>query len=306
VLFLGVRHVQGGTLTTGNLLVVMAYLGMLYRPLETLSKKVASLQSSLASAARAYSLFDQAPEVSEPTAPRPLARARGEIVFEGVSFSYRDGACVLADVSFHLHPGMSAGISGTTGAGKSTLVSLLLRFFDPASGRILLDSFDLRDYRLADLRNQIAVVLQEPVLFATTIAENIAYARPDATEGQIVQAARAAHADDFISALPDGYRTNVGERGMCLSGGERQRISLARAFLKNAPILILDEPTSSVDVESERLIMDAMHVLMRDRTTIMIAHRLSTLERCSIRLHLEHGRLLPVAPAAARSAPLLT
>ena len=188
-----------------------------------------------------------------------------------------------------VRPGARVGISGATGAGKTTLVSLLTRFYDPTAGAILLDGVDLRDYRLADLRNQFAIVLQEPVLFSTTIAENIAYARPEAEGDDIVQAAKAANAHEFIAALPDGYDTVVGERGMRLSGGERQRISLARAFLKDAPILILDEPTSSVDVHTEAVIVGAMTRLMEGRTTFMIAHRLSTLEHCDQRIHLETG-----------------
>jgi ATP-binding cassette subfamily B protein len=194
---------------------------------------------------------------------------------------------------------------GTTGAGKTTLVSLLTRFYDPTAGQILLDGVDLRDYKLADLRNQFAIVLQEPVLFSTSIAENIAYGRPDAGDDEIVAAAKAANAHDFIVNLPQGYETQVGERGMRLSGGERQRISLARAFLKDAPILILDEPTSSVDVKTEAAIMEALERLMQGRTTIMIAHRLSTLAQCDARLEIEHGRLVTItqaAPIAAREA----
>ncbi|UCD56206.1 MAG: ATP-binding cassette domain-containing protein, partial [Candidatus Hydrogenedentota bacterium] len=183
-------------------------------------------------------------------------------------------------------------ILGRTGAGKSTLVSLLYRLYDPQAGHILLDDIDLRDYKTADLRNQFAVMLQEPMLFSTNIAENIAYARPGADFEEIVGAAVAANAHEFILGLPDGYDTLVGERGMRLSGGERQRISLARAFLKNAPILILDEPTSSVDLKTEGGIMEAMERLMKGRTTFMIAHRLSTLENCDEFLVMENGQLL--------------
>ena len=187
------------------------------------------------------------------------------------------------------------GIAGRTGAGKSTLVSLLTRFYDPTAGQILLDGLDLRDYKLADLRNQFALVLQEPLLFSTSIAENIAYARPDASDEEIAQAAKAARAHDFIMALPDGYRTKVGERGMMVSGGERQRISLARAFLKNAPILILDEPTSAVDLETEVAILEALERLMHGRTSFIISHRLSALENCDILLVLEDGRVASVS-----------
>jgi ATP-binding cassette subfamily B protein len=184
------------------------------------------------------------------------------------------------------------GIAGRTGAGKSTLISLLARFYDPLDGAILLDGVDLRDYKVADLRNQLAIVLQEPVLFSTSILENIAYARPGASGQEIMAAAMAANAHDFIVELPDGYDTLVGERGMRLSGGERQRISLARAFLKDAPILVLDEPTSSVDMSTESVIVEAMERLMRNRTTFMIAHRLTTLERCEVLLVIDDGRLV--------------
>ena len=206
---------------------------------------------------------------------------------------------MIRDLSFALEPGTRLGISGRTGAGKTTLIGLLARFHDPCEGRILLDGIDLREYRLADLRNQFALVLQEPVLFSSSIAENIAYAQPGAREAEIVAAAKAADAHDFIVALPDGYATEVGERGLRLSGGERQRISLARAFLKDAPILILDEPTSSVDVRTEAAIMGAMERLMAGRTTLMTAHRLSTLERCDLRLELAGGRIAELTPASA-------
>jgi ATP-binding cassette subfamily B protein len=292
VLYLGVRHVQAGTLTLGQLLLVMAYLAQLYSPLETISKKIADLQGSLASADRSFALLAEGPDVMDRPGARPLARATGAVAFRGVCFAYNDGPAVLHDVSFQVPAGARVGITGTTGAGKTTLVSLLTRFFDPTGGQILLDGVDLRDYKLADLRNQFAIVLQEPVLFATSIAENIAYARPGATEAEVIAAAKAANAHDFIAALPDGYQTRVGERGMQLSGGERQRLALARAFLKDAPALILDEPTSSVDIKTEALIMEALDRLMRGRTTFMIAHRLSTLEGCDVRLHLEYGQLV--------------
>ena len=196
---------------------------------------------------------------------------------------------MLHDVWCELQPGQRLGVYGVTGAGKTTLISLLTRLYDPDEGEILLDDVDIRDYKVADLRNQFAVVLQEPVLFSTTIAENIAYARPGATFGEVVEAAKAANAHDFISSLPDGYNTIVGERGMRLSGGERQRVGLARAFLKDAPILVLDEPTSSVDHQAEAAILAAMRRLMAGRTTIMIAHRLTTLARCDRWLELLPG-----------------
>jgi ATP-binding cassette subfamily B protein len=298
VLYVGVRHVQSGVLTLGDLLLVMGYLAQLYGPLRTLSKRAVGLQSKFASAERAFALLDRAPDVPERADAWPIARARGEIEFQGVSFDHGDRP-ILRDVSFHVPPATRVGIVGPTGAGKTTLLNLLLRLHDPSAGRILLDGVDLRDYRLADLRGQFAVVLQEPVLFSTSLAENIAYARPDASHEDIVAAATAANVHAFIAQLPRGYDTVVGERGMMLSGGERQRVSLARAFLKDAPILILDEPTSAVDVRSESLIMEALERLMQGRTTLVVAHRLSTLEGCDMRLEIEHGRLARVRSIAA-------
>jgi ATP-binding cassette subfamily B protein len=294
VLFLGTRHVQAGVLTLGELLLVMVYLTQLYAPLKILSKKAASLQSHLASAERAFALLDEAPDVPERPGARPLTRAAGAVACHQVSFAYGANPPVLRDIAFAVGPGTRVGIAGMTGAGKTTLVNLLTRCYDPSEGHILLDGVDLRDYRLADLRGQFAVVLQEPVLFSTSIAENIAYARPDASVEEIVEAARAANAHDFIARLPEGYQTLVGERGLRLSGGERQRIALARAFLKDAPILILDEPTSSVDVRTESVIMEAMERLMHGRTTFLIAHRLDTLENCDLLVRIEGGRLVDV------------
>src|SRR5690606_438411 len=232
VLFLGVRHVQSGLLTVGDLVLVMSYLAMLYAPLETLTRSAGSLQGSLASADRAFEILDEEPDVAEKPQAKPLRRARGDIVFEGVGFAYRSDRPALHDISFAVRAGARVGIAGHTGAGKSTLISLLMRLYDPTSGRVLLDGVDLRDYVLRDLRNQFAIVLQEPVLFSGSIGENIAYARPEASRDEIAAAARAANAHDFITKLAEGFDTPVGERGHQLSGGERQRISLARAFLK--------------------------------------------------------------------------
>jgi len=290
-LWIGVQKVQAGTLSLGGLLIVMSYLAQLYAPLDTISKKSSQLQASLASAERAFALLDETPDVVDKPHGQPLARAKGEIAFAGVSFGYKRDRLVLREVSFAIPPGGRVAITGATGSGKTTLAGLVARFYDPVGGMISLDGVDLRDYRLADLRQQFAIVPQDPVLFSTTIAENIAYARPDASEADIEAAAKAANAHDFIVQLPDGYGTVVGERGMSLSGGERQRISIARAFLKDAPILILDEPTSALDVETETTLMEAMERLMRGRTSLTIAHRLSTVKNCDWRLHFESGRV---------------
>jgi ATP-binding cassette subfamily B protein len=198
---------------------------------------------------------------------------------------------VLNNISFEVQPGTRVGIAGPSGSGKTTLINMLTRFYDPAEGCILLDGVDLRNYRLADLRQQYSIVLQEPMLFSTTVAANIAYARPEASRAKVVEAAKMADADEFIARLPKGYDTPIGEGGLTLSGGERQRLAIARAFLKDAPVLILDEPTSAVDTNVEQLIIDALEKLMRGRTTFMIAHRLSTLERSDQVLVLRDGRL---------------
>jgi ATP-binding cassette subfamily B protein len=302
VLYIGIRHVQASTITLGELLLVLAYLAQLYGPMELLSKKAGDLQASLVSVDRAFALLDQAPDVADRADARPLVRAVGAVEFQDVEFSYAGNGPVLQNVSFRVPSGSRVGLEGRTGAGKTTLVSLLTRFYDPTGGTVLLDGTDIRDFRLADLRNQFAIVLQEPVLFSTSIAENIAYAKPDATQAEIEAAARSANAHDFIADLPQGYDTLVGERGLRLSGGERQRISLARAFLKDAPLLILDEPTSSVDVATEAAIMDALRSLMRGRTTFIIAHRLSTLERCDVRLRLDGGRVMFEEPHVLAAA----
>ena len=289
VLWMGAQHVLTGSLTLGELLIVMSYMGQLYEPLRTIGRRVAAIQGSLASADRAYALLNEPPDVLERPNARPILRARGAVAFRGVSFAYGEERLVLRDVTFEISPGSSVGVVGATGAGKTTIASLLTRFFDPTEGQILLDGVDLRDYRLADLRNQFAIVLQEPVLFSTSISENIAYARPNASHKEIVEAAMAANIHDFVTSLPQGYNTPVGERGMTLSGGERQRISLARAFLKDAPILILDEPTSSVDLATEAVIIEAMERLARRRTTFMITHRVDTLRHCDLVLKIDRG-----------------
>jgi ATP-binding cassette, subfamily B, bacterial len=312
VLFIGIGHVRAGILSLGDLLLVIGYIAKLYDPLKTISRKAATLQVHLASLERAFSVLEQLPEVAERPDARPVERAHGAIAFHNVSFGYGPDRPVLHGVTFEIEPGTRLGIVGATGAGKSTLISLLTRFYDPTGGEILLDGMDVRDYRLDDLRRQFAIVLQDPVLFSVSIAENIAYAVPGASREQIVGAAQSANAHEFIIRLPQGYDTQVGERGLKLSGGQRQRISLARAFLKDSPVLILDEPTSAVDQRTEAAIVDALESLERGRTVIIISHRASALRRCSAVLVMEHGRVVEeprgVAPQnpIAGTAPVLS
>jgi ATP-binding cassette subfamily B protein len=302
VLVIGVWHVQAGVLTLGSLLLIMGYLTQLYRPLETISRQVTKLQSYIASAERACALLDSPADVPQRPFARHLRRATGQVAFDHLSFSY-GAERVLEDISFEIAAGTAVGIVGRTGAGKTTMTNLLARFYDPTCGRILLDGIDIRDYRVDDLRRQFALVLQEPVLFSTTIGENIAYARPDATRDEIVAAAQAANAHDFITRLPEDYETRVGERGLTLSGGERQRISLARAFLKDAPILILDEPTSAVDTGTEAAIIESLDRLIAGRTSFIIAHRPSTIAHCDVIIQLERGRLVGIGPTPPAGLP---
>jgi ATP-binding cassette subfamily B protein len=309
VLFIGVQMIRDGSMTVGDLLIVMSYLALLYSPLKTIGGRYASLQNAMASADRAFVLIDELPDVPEKSNAVPLIRARGEINFEDVHFGFGAEHEILRDLHLTVPAGTKVGIIGKTGAGKTTLLGLLMRFYDPGSGAIRLDGVDLRDYRVRDLRRQFAMVLQDTILFSTTIRENIAYARPDATDDQIAAAAAAAQADKFISELPDGYATLVGDRGMRLSGGERQRLALARAFLHDAPILLLDEPTSALDMATESAVMDVMEKLMAGRTTFLIAHRMSTLANVDILLELSGGRLRekspPIRGAAATGSDAL-
>jgi ABC-type transport system involved in Fe-S cluster assembly fused permease/ATPase subunit len=292
VLFVGIGHVRSGLVSLGDLLLLMAYVGKLYDPIKTISRKVATVQGHLASVERVLALLDEPADVEERSEARSLARAEGRIAFRDVSFGYGSDRPVLHRVSFDVEPGTRLGIAGASGAGKTTLINLLTRFYDPTDGQILLDGVDLRDYKLKDLRRQFAVVPQDPTLFSTTIAANIAYASPDVLRDAIIAAAQAANAHEFIARLPGGYDTEVGERGVQLSGGQRQRIAIARAFLEDSPVLILDEPTSAVDSEAEAAILGAIRRLMRGRTVILITHRSSMLEGCAALVALEDGRVV--------------
>jgi ATP-binding cassette subfamily B protein/subfamily B ATP-binding cassette protein MsbA len=292
VLGVGAYHVLQGKLTVGQLLVVMSYIAAVYQPLKTISATIGSLQDQLISLEIAFGLMDTEPEIKDAPGAVNIRRARGRVTFEGVCFGYGRGVDVLKDISFDAQPGRVIALVGPTGAGKTTVVSLVPRFYDPQQGRILLDGADIRTLTLNSLRQQISIVLQEPLLFAASIADNIRYGRLDASMSDIIEAAEAANAHDFIMRLPRKYETMVGERGAQLSGGERQRIAVARAFLKDAPILILDEPTSSIDSKTEAVILDALDRLMVGRTTFMVAHRLSTIRNADFVLVLNHGQLV--------------
>ena len=291
VLGCGAYFVLQGQLTVGELLVVMSYVGMVYQPLEQISTTVGSLQEQLVSIGIAFGLLDAEQQVADLPGAHELTSARGRITFDHVSFNYAGRRETLKNITFDVPDGHVVAIVGPTGAGKTTLVSLIPRFYDPTDGRILLDGTDVRDLTLKSLRQQVSLVLQEPLLFATSISDNIRYGRLDATQEEIVEAAKAANVHEFIGALPKQYDTVLGERGVQLSGGERQRISIARAFLKNAPILILDEPTSSVDSKTEGVILDALDHLMVGRTTFIVAHRLSTVRHADLIVVLNHGEI---------------
>lgn len=278
----------------------------LYQPLQALTNKTGDLQVWLTSLERCFALLDHVPEIVENPGAIALVRAKGEFEFRSVSFQYAESGGGLTEISFRIPAGSRVGIVGTTGAGKTTLLNLIMRFYDPIQGQVLLDGMEIRDYRIADLRRQFAIVLQDPVLFDASLAENIAYGKQNATDEEIVKAAKAVCAHDFIANTAKGYETLAGERGCTLSGGERQRISLARAFLRNNPVLILDEPTSSVDMHTEAAILNATAVLMQGRTTFMIAHRLHTLRTCNLILVLEKGKLVEVCQSVSelsRSEP---
>lgn len=293
-IYVGATFVKSGKMTLGELTLIIAYVTQIFGPLESIVKNLNEIQSSVSSIDRVLSVLDEEKEVKDNLHAVPLPKVKGSFEFQNVGFHYHPEKMILQNISFQIQPGDKVGIMGSTGAGKSTLVSLLMRFYDPTNGIITIDNIDIRKYKVADYREQFAIVLQEPVLFSTTIKENISYGKTDASEQDIIDAAIAANAHNFIMKSKDGYETMVGERGMQLSGGERQRISIARAFVKNAPVLILDEPTSSVDIRTESLIMEAMERLMENRTTFMISHRLDTLITCNLILHLENGRLIDI------------
>ena len=290
--YIGTLHVLSGTLTLGSLLVFSAYLLMLYQPLESLTYTTWAMEGATAGAKRCFEVLDRQDDVVDSPGAVAISSAQGAIAFEAVNFGYAPDRCVLRNIDLQIDPNQIIGLVGGTGAGKSTLLSLVPRFYDPTTGSIRLDGCDIRQITKKSLRAQIAIVLQDTLLFSTTVRENIAYGRPDATEEEIIEAARRAQADEFIRQMPQGYGSLVGERGGHLSVGQRQRIGIARAFLKNAPILLLDEPTSALDPSTEAAIMETIKELMRGRTTLIATHRLATIHNLDQIIVLEHGRIV--------------
>ena len=290
--YVGSLHVLDGRLTLGSLLVFSAYLVMLYQPLEQLTHTAWAMEGAAAGAQRCFEVLDRTDDVVDSAEAVDIDATAGAITFEGVDFGYSADQRVLRDVHLEIAPSQIVGVVGGTGAGKSTLLSLVPRFYDPSAGRVTIDGRDLRDVTKRSLRAQIGIVLQDTLLFSTTVRENIAYGRPDATEADIIQAAQRAQADEFIRRMPQGYDSMVGERGGHLSVGQRQRIGIARAFLKDAPILLLDEPTSALDPSTEAAIMNTIRELMRGRTTLIVTHRLATVHGVDRIVVLDHGELV--------------
>lgn len=292
--YAGSLHVIEQKLSLGDLLVFASYLLMLYQPLEQLTYTAWAMEGAAAGAKRCFEVLDRPDEIRDAPDARPLVDAKGGVEFRGVDFGYTDARLILRDISLTVSPGESVAFVGGTGTGKSTLLSLVPRFYDPVRGDVFMDGHNLRTLTKKSIRANVSMVLQDTVLFSTTVRENIAYGRPDATEEQIIEAARRAQAYDFIMAMPDGFASQVGERGSQLSVGQRQRIGIARAFLKNAPILLLDEPTSALDPATESAIMETIADLMRGRTTLIITHRLATVHGLDRIVVLDRGSIAEV------------
>ena len=291
LVWLGATQVMHGALTIGGLTIFLAYLKDMYQPIQNIAQNLKELASSRAGLDRVFSVLDVQPDIQDQPGARELPEARGEIALEGVTFGYDATTPVLKDVSLRIMPGEKIALVGPTGAGKSTLASLVLRFFDPQRGRVTLDGHDLRELTLASLRRQVTLMLQEPILFQTSVAENIAFASEAPLE-KIKDAARRAEAEPFILELKQGYQTTLGHDGLTLSGGQRQRLALARALLRETPVVILDEPTSSLDVETESVVWRNVEELLAGKTAIVIAHRLSTARRADRIVVLEHGLIV--------------
>jgi len=291
VLWFGARLVLSGSLSPGSLVVFILYLGKMYKPMQELSKMTDAYSKALVGYERIQEVLETDKEVKNLPGAVPAQRFKGKIEFDHVDFSYAPENPILRDVSLTIEPGQLAALVGPTGAGKTTIISLIPRFYDPVCGVIKIDGIDVRQYRQKSLRQQISFVLQETVLFHAPIWKNIAYGKPEANRSEILRAAERANADEFIQKLPDGYDTMLGERGMTLSGGQRQRIAIARAIIRDTPILILDEPTSGLDAASEKLVFDALDCLVEGKTSIVIAHRLSTIRRADVIFVIKDGRI---------------
>jgi len=287
-----IQHALDGKISTGELIVFLAYLQMLYTPLQTLSYSSWSVGWAIAGAQRVFAILDTPEDIQDSSGALAVKRVRGEIEFRDVSFGYEPDRPVFSGLNLTVSPGETVALIGTSGIGKTTLLSLLPRFYDPTQGIILLDGIDTRTMQLRSLREHIGIVLQDTLVLGATIEENIAYGRLTASVEEIVEAAKAAGAHDFIMRLPQGYDTAVGERGVRLSVGQRQRIAIARAFLKNAPLLILDEPTSALDLRAEATVMESLERLMHGRTTFIVTHRLSLARKASKVVALHQGSLV--------------
>jgi len=284
--------VLGGMLTAGSLIVFIIYLGKMYKPMQELSKMTDAWSKAEVGYERIREVLDTVREVKDLPGARNAAPFKGKIEFEHVSYSYEPDRPILKDVSFKIEPGQVAALVGPTGAGKTTIISLIPRFYDPSSGVVKIDDQDIRRFKLKSLRQQISFVLQETLLFHAPIWHNIAYGKPEATRAEILHAAELANAHEFIEKMPEGYNTMVGERGVTLSGGQRQRIAIARAIIRNTPILIMDEPSSGLDAASEKLVFEALDRLMEGKTSIVIAHRLSTIRNADIIFVLKDGQIV--------------
>ena len=292
VLWFGARMVLSGALSAGSLVVFILYLGKMYKPMQQLSKMTDAYSKAVVGYERIREIFDTHNEIKDMPGARRAPKFKGQIDFENVNFGYEPATLVLKDLSFHIEPGQVAALVGPTGAGKSTIISLILRFYDPTSGVVKVDGQDVRRFQQKSLRQQISFVLQETLLFHGPIWNNIAYGKPEATRAEILSASEMANAHEFIDKLPDGYNTKLGERGVTLSGGQRQRIAIARAIIRNTPILILDEPSSGLDAASEKLVFEALDRLMEGKTSIVIAHRLSTIRRANCIFVLKDGSIV--------------
>ncbi len=292
VVLIGGWLAMEGNLSVSDIVGFLLYLNLFYQPIGALARVIEDLQQAFAGAERVFEVLDTEPDITDRPGTVDIAQSKGDIVFDDVSFSYIDNVPVLQNISFRAAPGEMVALVGPTGVGKTTVISLIARFYDPVSGRITLDGRDLKDISLSSLRNQISIVLQDIFLFNGTVAENIAYGSKGATKEQIIQAAKTARAHEFIIEMPEGYDTVIGERGVKLSGGQKQRLSIARAVLRNTPILILDEATAAVDVETEAKIQQAIQELTENRTIIVVAHRLSTVKKANRILVIQDGKII--------------